>query len=120
MYCSKCPLNFIHNFKDDLSISSHDQTISFNNNKIKFSSRAFRVLCALLREKDKPISFSYLQTYGWPDSLVVKNNLTVVISEIRTNLRHTQLQIENIRGYGYMLTSVEVELVYNGRQQCIA
>lgn len=103
-HCSRCPLNLAYKFGDDLSFSHIDQMINIDNKRIKFSNRAFRVLCALLRENNTPVSFNHLQNYGWPDSSVVKNNLTVVISEIRTNLRHSAVDIENIRGYGYMLT----------------
>ncbi|MFT5298956.1 MAG: DNA-binding winged helix-turn-helix (wHTH) protein [Colwellia sp.] len=116
MYCSKCPLSFIYNFKDEFTISTIDQTVSINKQTIKFSSRSFRVLCALLRGKEKPLSFNYLQTYGWPDSNVVKNNLTVVISEIRTHLRHTTIRIENVRGYGYILTTTQTQLIYSEKQ----
>ncbi|MFT6835442.1 MAG: DNA-binding winged helix-turn-helix (wHTH) protein [Francisellaceae bacterium] len=116
MYCSKCPLSFIRNVKYDVSISTTDQSINIEKQNIKFSSRSFRVLCALLRQKEKTLSFHFLQQYGWPDSNVVRNNLTVAISEIRTHLRHTNLRIENVRGHGYLLTTADSESTYNGIQ----
>jgi len=74
-----------------------------NDLTIKLTNRAFRVLCALLQHQNNPVSFAFLQSYGWPDNKVVRNNLTVIISEIKTTLRSTNIDIKNIRGFGYIL-----------------
>ncbi len=61
------------------------------------------MLCALLQHKNNPVSFTFLQDYGWPDNKVVRNNLTVIISEIRTTVRMTDIDIKSVRGFGYIL-----------------
>ncbi len=118
-YCSKCKSPNFSNLPNNLSIYYNDQTFSFNNQKNKLSNRAFRLLCALLKFKNTPLSFSFLHEYGWPDQLVVRNNLAVTISEIRTNIRHTDLKIENIRGFGYVLITSINEVEYNEEFQCM-
>lgn len=85
------------------------QSINIEGKKIKLSNRAFRVLCALLEFIDTPLSFAFLHEYGWPDTLVVRNNLMVIVSEIRTSLRQTDINIQNVRGIGYRLTILKAE-----------
>ncbi len=94
------------------------QLFCVNDNRIKLSNRAFRVLCALFKSAGEPVQFNYLHKYGWPDGLFVRNNLTVTISEIRTALRHTGIKIDNVRGVGYVLTSHISEKEQVGAQQC--
>ena len=112
-YCSQCEVKGSLVFSGNISLCSITQSIIFDDKRIKLSNRALRVLCALLQCKGSSVSFNYLHEYGWPDSLVVRNNLTVTISEIRTTLRHTNIKIQNIRGFGYALTSSndEIELI---------
>lgn len=86
-----------------ISLLPEMQSVNIDGKRVKFSNRAFRVLCALLRYNGTTVSFCYLSAYAWPDSIVVKNNLMVAISEIRTNLRHTDIRIKNVRGLGYEL-----------------
>jgi DNA-binding response OmpR family regulator len=105
-YCSKCKCPNLSDFSPELSFDYNNQIVSFEGERTKFSNRAFRLLCAFIRFKDIPLSVKFLHDYGWPDQLVVKNNLAVTISEMRINLRHTNLTIENIRGFGYLLSSV--------------
>ena len=102
-YCSRCTKRKSLYFHKNLSLSYSDQTIDINKQTIKLTNRAFRVLCALLQHQNTPVSFSFLQDYGWPDNTVVRNNLTVIISEIRTTLRMTDIDIKNVRGFGYIL-----------------
>lgn len=103
-YCSKCPYSKKLTINKNISLSSEMKTLDIDDKKIKLSNRAFRVLCALLNHNTNVVSFSFLHEYAWPDSLVVRNNLMVTISEIRTILRNTSITIENIRGVGYLLT----------------
>jgi DNA-binding winged helix-turn-helix (wHTH) protein len=103
-YCSKCEHNKNLVISKSISLSSEMQTLNIDGKKIKLSNRAFRVLCALLNYNNTVVSFSFLHEYAWPDSLVVRNNLMVTISEIRTIIRNTSITIENIRGVGYLLT----------------
>ncbi|MBA6289748.1 winged helix-turn-helix domain-containing protein [Colwellia sp. MB3u-4] len=105
-YCSKCKSFDFSNCSPEFQFDLNNQIVSFKNEKAKLSKRGFRLLCAFIRFKDIPLSVEFLHDYGWPDQLVVKNNLAVTISEMRTNLRHTNLRIENIRGFGYLLSSV--------------
>lgn len=102
-YCSRCTKRESLDFNENLSLSYSDQTIHINDLTIKLTNRAFRVLCALLQHQNNPVSFTFLQSYGWPDNKVVRNNLTVIISEIKTTLRSTNIDIKNIRGFGYIL-----------------
>ena len=102
-YCSRCKKRESLYFHKNLSLSYSDQTIEINEQTIKLTNRAFRVLCALLQDQNTPVSFSFLQNYGWPDNTVVRNNLTVIISEIKTTLRMTNIDIKNVRGFGYIL-----------------
>ncbi|MBA6328532.1 helix-turn-helix domain-containing protein [Colwellia sp. MB02u-6] len=105
-YCSKCKCPNLSSFSPEFSFDYNNQIVSFKGERAKLSKRAFRLLCAFIRFKDIPLSVKFLHDYGWPDQLVVKNNLAVTISEMRINLRHTNLTIENIRGFGYLLSSV--------------
>ena len=105
-YCSKCKCPNLSNFSPEFSFDYINQVVRFESEKTRLSKRAFRLLCAFTRFKDIPLSVEFLYDYGWPDQLVVKNNLAVTISEMRINLRHTNLSIENIRGFGYLLKSV--------------
>ena len=115
-YCSKCTKRESLYFHKNLSLSYSDQTIDINKQTIKLTNRAFRVLCALLQHQNTPVSFSFLQDYGWPDNTVVRNNLTVIISEIKTILRMTNLDIKNIRGFGYILNTPRSEpLLYKNK-----
>ena len=102
-YCSRCTKRKSLYFHKNLSLSYSDQTIDINKQTIKLTNRAFRVLCALLQHQNTPVSFKFLQDHGWPDNTVVRNNLTVIISEIRTTLRMTDIDIKNVRGFGYIL-----------------
>jgi len=102
-YCSRCTKRESLDFNENLSLSYSDQTIHINDLTIKLTNRAFRVLCALLQHQNNPVSFTFLQSYGWPDNKVVRNNLTVIISEIKITLRSTNIDIKNIRGFGYIL-----------------
>ena len=99
-YCTKCEHKKNLTFNNNISLSSQMQSINIDGKIIKVSNRAFRVLCALLQCNGTIVSFSFLHEYAWPDSLVVRNNLMVTISEIRTTLRHTSIKIQNIRGVG--------------------
>ena len=115
-YCSRCTKRKSLYFHKNLSLSYSDQTIEINKQTIKLTNRAFRVLCALLQHQNTPVSFSFLQDYGWPDNTVVRNNLTVIISEIKTILRMTNLDIKNIRGFGYILNTPRSEpLLYKNK-----
>jgi len=118
-YCSKCKKQNSLRFHNDISLSNINQSVNIKDKKIKLTSRAFRVLCALLKYKNHPISFSFLQDYGWPDNSVVRNNLTVTISEIRTNLRATEIKIQNVRGFGYVLTTSIDEVKFYQDHKCI-
>lgn len=102
-YCSRCTKRESLYFHKNLSLSYSDQTIEINKQTIKLTNRAFRVLCALLQHQNTPVSFSFLQDYGWPDNKVVRNNLTVIISEIKTTIRMTDIGIKSVRGFGYIL-----------------
>jgi DNA-binding winged helix-turn-helix (wHTH) protein len=104
-YCTKCVKPNALTFNNSISLSNETQSINIDGKRIKLSNRAFRVLCALLQFNGIPVSFCFLHEYAWPDSLVVRNNLMVAISEIRINLRHTGIKIQNVRGVGYILTS---------------
>jgi DNA-binding response OmpR family regulator len=108
-YSSKCKCPNLSSFSPEFSFDYNNQIVSFNGERAKLSKRAFRLLCAFIRFKDIPLSVKFLHDYGWPNQLVVKNNLAVTISEMRINLRHTNLTIENIRGFGYLLSSVVYE-----------
>jgi DNA-binding winged helix-turn-helix (wHTH) protein len=113
-YCSKCSTSNSLRFHENLSLSYNEQSVHNNEKKIKLTNRAFRVLCALLKYKNHPVSFSFLQDYGWPDNSVVRNNLTVIISEIRIYIRATEIKIANVRGFGYILTtSIDEVKVYH-------
>ena len=103
-YCVKCVKPHFLALNNSVSFSNEMQSINLEGKKIKMSNRAFRVLCALLEYIDTPLSFDFLHAYGWPDTLVVRNNLMVIISEIRTSLRQTDINIQNVRGIGYKLT----------------
>ena len=103
-YCVKCVKPHFEALNSSVSLSNETQSINIEGKKIKLSNRAFRVLCALLKFIDTPLSFDFLHGYGWPDTLVVRNNLMVIISEIRTSLRQTDINIQNVRGIGYKLT----------------
>lgn len=116
-YCGNCNVPPIFLCKK-ISMCTKTQTVIVNNDTIKLSNRAFRVLCALLKSQGDPVNFNYLHKYGWPDGLFVRNNLTVTISEIRTALRHTGIQIDNVRGVGYVLTSLISEKEQVGALQC--
>lgn len=119
-YCSQCEVKESLIFSSNISLCSITQSVIFDDKRIKLSNRALRVLCALLQCKSSPVSFNYLHEYGWPDSLVVRNNLTVTISEIRTTLRHTNIKIESIRGFGYALTSSNDEIERIMDAECLA
>lgn len=115
-YCSRCTKRESLYFDKNLSLSYSDQTIEINKQTIKLTNRAFRVLCALLQHQNTPVSFKFLQDHGWPDNTVVRNNLTVIISEIKTILRMTNLDIKNIRGFGYILNTPRSEpLLYKNK-----
>ena len=118
-YCSKCSKSNSLRFHENLSLSYNEQSVHINEKKIKLTNRAFRVLCALLKYKNNPVSFSFLQDYGWPDSSVVRNNLTVIISEIRTYIRATEIKIANVRGYGYVLTTSIDEVKFYHDSKCV-
>jgi len=102
-YCFKCKQQNLLIGNQQVTLLPDSYTVIVDEKKIKLSHRAFRVLCALLRHKGESVSFCYLFRYAWPDSIVVKNNLMVVISELRTSFRHTEVKIENVRGFGYHL-----------------
>lgn len=119
-FCSRCEVKGSLVFSGNISLCSNTQSIIFEDKRIKLSNRALRVLCALLQFKNSPVSFNYLHEYGWPDNIVVRNNLTVTISEIRTNLRHTHIKILSIRGFGYALTSSNDEIERIKDAQCLA
>ncbi len=104
-YCSKCKERGITDPLDKVTLCGETLTVLIDNKKIKLTNRGFRVFCALYRCKVTPVDFDYLQEWGWPDNLVVRNNLTVTISEVRKSLRHTNLKIHNVRGFGYALTT---------------
>ena len=116
-YCASCKAmpRFL---SAEFYMCSNTQAIAIKGNRIKLSNRAFRVLCALLKSQGDPVNFNYLHKYGWPDGLFVRNNLAVTISEIRTALRHTGIQIDNVRGVGYVLTSLISEKEQVGALQC--
>tara|TARA_Y100000034_G_scaffold101927_1_gene126532 strand:- start:9441 stop:9824 length:384 start_codon:yes stop_codon:yes gene_type:complete len=103
-FCKRCPLNNEINYEKKIQLIPNSQNIFIDGIKVVLSSRGFRLLCALINNINKPLSFSYLIEYGWPDCSVVKNNLTVTISEMRTALRFSSFELVNIRGVGYMLT----------------
>lgn len=102
-FCKKCPFKSSLIFNDQLQLLPDTQSVSINGETIKLSIRGFRVLCALLRCTGRPVSSLYLSEYAWPDGLVVNNNLPVTISELRTSLRYVEIDIINIRGFGYQL-----------------
>jgi DNA-binding winged helix-turn-helix (wHTH) protein len=104
-YCLNCSISDELKFGNILSLSPIKHVVNINGNEIKFPNRSFRVLCALLRSVNTPVSFDFLNQYGWPDKSVVRNNLAVTISEIRTLLRQTDMKIVNVRGFGYLLTT---------------
>ena len=104
-YCRNCNISVELRVKDILVLCSEKQTVSINRNDVKLPHRSFRVLCALLRWADTPVSIDFLNAYGWPDKAVVRNNLPVTISEIRTLLSQTNIEILNIRRFGYQLNT---------------
>ena len=118
-YCSRCSRSNSLRFHKNLSLSYNEQSVHINEKKIKLTNRAFRVLCALLKYKNNPVSFSFLQDYGWPDNSVVRNNLTVIISEIRTYIRATEIKIANVRGFGYVLTTSIDEVKFYHDNRCV-
>ena len=103
-YCSQCKKANIVNYKNKISIDRKQQLVIVGDKDIKLSNRAFRVLCALLKYDNTPVSFTFLHDYGWPDNVVVRNNLIVTISELKSNLKDTDIKVHNVRGYGYLLS----------------
>lgn len=102
-FCKKCPFKSSLIFNEQLQLLPDTQSVRISGEAIKLSIRGFRVLCALLRCVGRPVSSLYLSEYAWPDGLVVKNNLPVTISELRTSLRYVDIDIINVRGFGYQL-----------------
>lgn len=107
-FCKRCPLYNEVNYEKKIQLIPNSQNVFIDEIKVALSNRGFRLLCAFINNTNKPLSFSYLIEYGWPDCSVVKNNLTVTISEIRTALRFSSFELVNIRGMGYMLTDHQV------------
>jgi len=102
-YCNQCKEENRLNLENKISVYNREQLVVIEGREIRLSNRAFRVLCGLLKYHNTPVSFEFLHDYGWPDNIVVRNNLVVTIAEIRTNLKGTDITIHNVRGYGYIL-----------------
>ncbi|MFM2476089.1 transcriptional regulator [Celerinatantimonas sp. MCCC 1A17872] len=79
----------------------------FNGERRSINKSYYRILCALVANVGNVVTREYLLKYGWLNQTNVINNVNVAISELRSSLRGTNMQIITIRKVGYLLVVQE-------------
>lgn len=91
----------------DNSVYVENRTVVTPSKKARISISATKVLFELKRKQNKIVTREELLICGWGCSSKVLNNVNVVISEIRTALTDTSIEIITHRGIGFSFCSME-------------
>jgi DNA-binding winged helix-turn-helix (wHTH) protein len=62
------------------------RVLSRNGTPVSVSNKAFDVLAALIRDRQRVVEKEELLREVWPDTIVEENNLTVAVSALRKAL----------------------------------
>ncbi len=105
-YCVICPkTKTLTHISADVYIRPNRMVVAGYQHRI--SNPMFRILCAFHEYQGEVLSRAFLLSYGWGLSNLVKNNVTVAISEIRYLLSNkSDLRIVTIHGVGYRMISM--------------
>jgi DNA-binding response OmpR family regulator len=105
-FCFQCPLKL-----DPIALTA-DMSIAhlklkIGTNTVRLNNPQFRMLCAFKRYQNMVLSREFLFEYTWGKTSQANNNVNVMVSSLRSLLRHTELEIMTIRNKGYLLALKE-------------
>jgi len=87
-------------------LNTGDATISYNNKKVELTKNEYKILQALIENKNKVVSRDLIMERLWEtDSFIDDNTLTVNVTRLRKKLNDVGLHdfIKTKKGIGYMV-----------------
>ena len=101
-FCFDCPNNYTE-IHLTTTASVTRMMLTVNGRKLRINESNFRMLCALHKYSARPLSREFLLDYVWGSNGKVANNVNVMVSELRSLLANSGLEIATIRGLGYQM-----------------
>lgn len=101
-FCFDCP----HDYEElqlTESTSVNRTMLTIDDKKLRINESNYRMLCALHNNAGIPLSREFLLEYVWGAKGKVANNVNVMVSELRSYLVNSGLEIVTIRGQGYQM-----------------
>lgn len=106
-FCFDCPNNFTE-LRLTPTITVNRSMLVVGDDTFRINESNYRMLCALHRNSGMPLSRAFLLKYVWRNGSNVPNNVNVMVSELRTLLSNSELEIITVRGKGYQLLTKRV------------
>lgn len=101
-YCFDCPHEYTE-LQLTNTTSVNRSLLTIGERKLRINESNYRMLCALHSHPGVPLSREFLLEYVWGSKGKVANNVNVMVSELRSYLVNSGLEIVTIRGQGYQM-----------------
>ena len=101
--CVKFPATTLLNFGIDVS-----PTNNLDSKRSKtISSNSIRAICFLVRSMSNAVSRTELEEHVWRENYVGVNSFPVLMLEVRSILKGSDLNLTTIRNYGVALIKIK-------------
>lgn len=101
-FCFDCP-NEYNELHLTATTSVNRSMLTIDGKKTRINESNYRMLCALHNHPGVTLSREFLLEYVWGIQGKVANNVNVMVSELRSHLQNSGLEIVTIRGKGYRM-----------------